>query len=162
MGVVAALADALAPRAGHRPYASAGGLYAVETYLVAFAVDGLPRHTAMHLLVNERALEVMWTCEGLRERAFPQQTWGHEAPLVIVVVAALRPYIHDYGERGYRFALLEAGAVAHLIESAAADLGVQACQLGGFADEVVAEALGLDLECDEQPLVCLVVGRSRD
>jgi len=143
-------------------HASAGGLYAVETFLIPRRVDGCAPDGLLHVLRGETGLERLWDCPHVLSATFPAQTWVHEAALVIVIVALVAPYVSRYGERGYRFALLEAGAIAHELETRAARRGIGACALGGFVDSELASALDLDIACGEQPVLCLALGGSPD
>jgi SagB-type dehydrogenase family enzyme len=49
-----------------------------------------------------------------------------------------------YGERGYRFVLLEAGHVAQNLSLTACALGMGCVNIGGFFDRKVDELLELD------------------
>ena len=58
------------------------------------------------------------------------------------------PYFHrcrvKYGERGYRFCLLEAGHIAQNLLLAASAEGLAALPIGGFIDDELNEMAGLD------------------
>jgi SagB-type dehydrogenase family enzyme len=62
-----------------------------------------------------------------------------------------------YGQRAYRFTLLEAGHVAQNALLAAAALGLAAVPLGGFYDRKVDAFLGVD-GLQEAALYLLPVG----
>ena len=63
-----------------------------------------------------------------------------------------------YGERGYRFMLLEAGHIAQNALLAANALGLGACPFGGFIDDDLDRLLGID-GLDEVSLYLIGVGR---
>jgi SagB-type dehydrogenase family enzyme len=72
-----------------------------------------------------------------------------------LITTAVFPRIQlKYGQRGYRFALLEAGHVAQNVLVAAAALGVQALPYGGFYDRSIDALLGVD-GVDEATVNCL-------
>jgi SagB-type dehydrogenase family enzyme len=49
-----------------------------------------------------------------------------------------------YGERGYRYILLDAGHVCQNLYLAAESIGCGACAIGAFDDDIMNETLGLD------------------
>jgi SagB-type dehydrogenase family enzyme len=66
--------------------------------------------------------------------------------------------MHKYGDRGYRYILLEAGHAAQNMCLAAASLDLGALPVGGFFDSYVAELLELNQE-QEALLYALGFGR---
>jgi len=76
------------------------------------------------------------------------------AAAVILITAVFQRTTFKYGERGYRFALIEAGHVAQNIDLVAGALHLPAANLGGFFDREL-EAL-LDIDGVEQSLVYAV------
>lgn len=155
-GDLCALMTGILPSADAYPHGSAGGLYAVETFLLPRRVAECDADVLLHVLRDERALETLWAAPTLVHDAFPSQTWAHDAALLIVLAPIVAPYVARYGERGYRFALLEAGAMTHELEIRASRQGLACCVLGGFVDAAISSAL--DLELGEQPVVCLAIG----
>ena len=65
-----------------------------------------------------------------------------------------------YGERGYRFALLEAGHAAQNMLLAATALALAALPLGGFYDRRLDELVGAD-GLDEATLYAIALGGRR-
>lgn len=84
------------------------------------------------------------------------QTFCGEASLVLALVADLKRLRAPFGERGYRYALLEAGLLGQRVYLAAEALGLGACGVGAFYDREVAELLRLGK--GEVPLYLLTVG----
>ncbi|HUK45875.1 MAG TPA: nitroreductase family protein, partial [Gaiellaceae bacterium] len=64
-----------------------------------------------------------------------------------------------YGQRGYRFALLEAGHLVQNAVLAAADLDLAALPVGGFHDRRLDDLVGAD-SLGEAALYALVLGGS--
>ena len=67
------------------------------------------------------------------------------AGVLAVVTARLDATLVRYGDRGYRYVLLEAGHVGQNLDLASSALGLGALDLGGFLDRMLAahaEALG--------------------
>jgi SagB-type dehydrogenase family enzyme len=64
--------------------------------------------------------------------------------LLIFVTALFQRSVFKYGDRGYRFVLLEAGHVAQNINLAASGLGFGSVNIGGFFDHEVDDFLDLN------------------
>ena len=67
-----------------------------------------------------------------------------EAAAFVVLTACLPSLRFKYGERAYRFVLLEAGHVAQNMLLAVEDEGLAAVPLGGFLDDEVNALLDFD------------------
>ena len=141
---------------------SAGGLYPIEHYVVANAVEGLEQG-AYHYDVLGRALERLYAGD-LRlplARAALDQRIAADAQAVFVWTAVLERSRWKYGERFLRYVLLDAGHIAENVALAATALGLGTCQIAAFYDEEVAAILGLDPEVE--PVVYLsTAGRPGD
>lgn len=64
--------------------------------------------------------------------------------------------VNKYSERGYRFALLEAGHIGQNTCLLATARGIKVCPIGGFHDENLANLIDIDLN-DELPLYCISI-----
>jgi SagB-type dehydrogenase family enzyme len=64
--------------------------------------------------------------------------------VVAVITAVTSRLLHRYGDRGYRYTLIEAGHVGQNLALTAAALGLGSLSLGGFYDDDIARMLGLD------------------
>jgi len=142
-----------------RPVPSGGGLYPLELYVLAQAVDGLDGgvyHYAPlgHLLevVHDHPLPSLLTSE-----LFLGQPYLAHAGALVVVTAVLERSLWKYEDRGYRYVLLEAGHVAQNMSLVAAALGLGCLNLGGFFDADVAALLRVDPD-EEPPLYGFAVG----
>jgi SagB-type dehydrogenase family enzyme len=80
-----------------------------------------------------------------------------EAAALLVVTAVFPRTQFKYGQRGYRFALLEAGHVVQNVLLAAADLGLPALPLGGFYDRRLDAIVGAD-GLDEASVYSVALG----
>ncbi|MCA1656810.1 MAG: hypothetical protein LC713_03725, partial [Actinobacteria bacterium] len=124
-----------------RPVASAGGLEPIHLLTIgADAANGLRRILA----VDDDAE----TCYELR-RLTSQELIAtfvdddviitavrHGAAAVLICVDPRRT-VGKYGDRGWRYALLEAGAVSHHIALLGAQLGAHCRPVGGFLDDAL-------------------------
>lgn len=63
--------------------------------------------------------------------------------LVIVITTSVSRSRHKYGERGYRYALLEAGHIGQNISLLAEYFGLSACGIGGYCDQTLQSECGI-------------------
>ncbi|MDQ7992261.1 MAG: SagB family peptide dehydrogenase, partial [Propionicimonas sp.] len=136
-----------------RPVPSGGGLYPLELSLLVRRVDGLVAGVHHYVpavhgleLVREVALP-----EAFVTYLFMGQHWVARAAAVFVVSFVPGRSLVKYGDRGYRYALLEAGHLVQNLNLAAAALGLGAVNLGGFYDDELAGLLRIDPETE----ICL-------
>jgi SagB-type dehydrogenase family enzyme len=142
----------------HLMYSSAGALYAVETYIYSSNVEGLEDACFYHVLKSECALEKLWVKPKFLQSTFQAQTWVHDCALLIIFTLNMTPYHSKYGDRGYRFGLIEVGSILQLLTTSEVGSTLPSCVLGGFDDHEVLSALDLSKECDEQPVCCIAFG----
>ena len=147
---------------------SAGALYPLKLLVAARAVDGLEQglyayHPDEHGLELVRPGDVSLV---LRNAALEEQPWIGEASAVIAIVAdmaaALRAF-HEQppeGERGERYAYIEAGAIAQNMHLEATVLKLGAVLVAGFDDRLVSAALDLENALDPVILFCVGVPKS--
>jgi len=122
---------------------SAGGLYPLALAVLPLAVDGLDCcvhvfDPATMTVVSGRDLDRPRVEDWFRTHHVDFRT----AAAVVIVMADIDEPVRRYGERGYRYVLLEAGHVVQNVALAAAASGLGAVALGGFDDEVVNAAVG--------------------
>jgi SagB-type dehydrogenase family enzyme len=143
----AALGELLASLAalpgGKRRYASAGALYAVQTFIHVRHASGLP----LGLYAHDPAAQVLLPlAPGL---ALPALHYAQNVPLAehaaftVFLVAAEADIRPIYGAWWERFALLEAGAMAQLLADAAPSHGLALCPIGHLDFDAVRPHLGL-------------------
>lgn len=144
-----------------RSWPSAGALEPLELYVVPLrGVDlgpfacryGAPRHEL--LPVAPRPDEA-----ALRRAVFAGELW-EGAAMLLVLTAVFERTQSKYGERGYRFALLEAGHAGQGLLLMAEALGLGAVVIGGFREDDLASLLGLDAAA-ESPISAILVGSRR-
>jgi SagB-type dehydrogenase family enzyme len=129
---------------GRGPVPSAGGLQALELYLVALVPSWLPPG----LYHYDRTAHQLAQLAPGADRA----DWGERVPalnlvsggaLLWVLVGAGARVERKYGERGYRFLLLEAGHLLQNLCLLSASLGLATVPLGGYLEPEVARAFTL-------------------
>ena len=143
-----------------RPVPSAGALYPLELYALVGEVDGLEAG-AYHYHPFRHRLESLGAFEPERLRgALVDREIAERAAALLVVTAMIWRSRFKYGERGYRFALLEAGHAAQNMLLAATGLALEALPLGGFYDRRLDELVGAD-GLDEATLYAIALGGRR-
>ena len=133
-----------------RAVPSAGGLYPLEVSLLVRSVDDLSAGI-YHYVPRADGLE------KVRGKAVPAplirylflgQPWAAEAAVVLVFSAVCRRSLGKYGDRGYRYLLLEAGHAGQNVVLTATGLGLGSINLGGFLDDELSGLLRVDLESE--------------
>jgi SagB-type dehydrogenase family enzyme len=141
---------------------SSGNLGSVEAYPIVLRAEGVPAgiyhfDSLGHELAAIRAGHFgAW----LGERALLQPELA-EAAVAIVLTCAFGRLHAKYGLRGYRLGLLDAGHVSENLHLAATGLGLQVCAVGGFVDDEIHEALGID-GLERATVLVVVVGPRPD
>ncbi len=142
-----------------RPVPSAGGLYPYTLYVQILAGTqglrpGLYRYCSVsNKIVFQKSIESYQLYS-----IFDSVSLCDQASVLILLVANLDYMTHKYANRGYRYALIEAGHVCQNGYLYAAQNNLGAVEIGGYQDEKLAAILSLDYPC-EAVMSCLFVGR---
>jgi len=138
---------------------SGGALYPVEAYVLAFSVEGLDC-ALYHYLPLQHALEQLRPLAGVEavRPVLPPGLVAARPALVIALTAVFERTQAKYLERGYRFALLEAGHLAQNFLLMATALGLGGLPVGGYWDEPFNAMLGLD-PTQEAVLYAVLLGQ---
>ena len=141
---------------------SAGGLQPIDLYVVANDVDGLARGLYYH---DPSAGALTLLDEGNLRRRMSRCSlgppWLAHAHAVLVLVCNLARVSWKYGDRGYRFAHVDAGVLAQNLYLVGTALGLTTCAVAGYYDDAVHELLGVDGR-DECAVLLFAVGRPPD
>jgi SagB-type dehydrogenase family enzyme len=124
---------------------SAGGLYPIETYVVARAVEGLEAgiyHFRPHKFDVEliKRGDFAW---ALAQAALGQEMIA-EAQATFVWTAVAARGMWKYRQRAYRYIYMDAGHIAGNLYLAGTALGLGVCAVGAFFDDRVNGLLDLD------------------
>ncbi|TDN91830.1 SagB/ThcOx family dehydrogenase [Microbacterium sp. BK668] len=142
-----------------RPAPSGGGLYPLELTVLVRSVDQLASGV-YHYVPARHGLELVRAVDlppAFVSYLFMGQPWVPEAAVLGVISFVPDRSLPKYGDRGYRYALLEAGHVMQSLNLAAAALNLGCVDLGGFYDDELAALSGMDVE-HEVPLYCCAIG----
>jgi SagB-type dehydrogenase family enzyme len=146
-----------------RVQGSAGERFPVEIYLINF-IKGELEQRVYHYNVKEHALDVLWEFDMtskeniLKLFSYP---WAQNAGFGIFLTGVTSRVVMKYGERGYRQIYLEAGAVAHMINSISGSQGIGSVIMSGTYDEQVEQILDIDGE-RETLLIGIALGNVKD
>ncbi len=130
-----------------RPIPSPGGLFASELYLLI--LKGLMKPGLYHYRPDIHSLEFLK--EGYFNE-FVRQSCGVEPYIhspetiggLIFSTSLIERVFLKYGERAYKFMLIETGLLANQLSMIVEAIGLGSCMLGGYLDDEVHEFLGVD------------------
>ena len=141
-----------------RSVPSAGGLYPLEVYVLTQLVQEVP-DGVYHYSISNHHLESIRIGDFLSElgSCLVDQYYFVNASATIIFSAVFERTLTKYGDRGYRYILLEAGHAAQNLCLLAAEQGLGSLCIGGFFDARLNRFLGLD-GTTEAAIYCVVVG----
>jgi SagB-type dehydrogenase family enzyme len=130
-----------------RPVPSPGGLFATEVYVVLINSDAQPG--LYHYRPDLHALELLKTGDFSR---FVGESCGVEPYVdsanklggLLIFTSLIERMAIKYGERTYKFMMIETGLVAQQFSLAIESLDLGSCMLGGYFDDEVHDFLEVD------------------
>jgi SagB-type dehydrogenase family enzyme len=147
---------------GRRAYPSGGARYPLETYCLISRASQDLKPCLYHYDVKNHQLVV------LNDKNFTQEELAQLATYPFVKDAACMIFLtscfwrskNKYGERSYRFCLIEAGHIGQNIYLLSEALNLKCCSLGGMriSDETVERLLGID-GITESLVYAIVIGK---
>jgi SagB-type dehydrogenase family enzyme len=141
-----------------RAWPSAGALYPLEAYLVALRCESLDPGV-YHYDPGRHALASIAPCpsrEALARVVLAEDAVA-TAAAALVLTGVFGRTTTKYGERGYRFVLLEAGHAGQNVLLFAEERGLASLAVGGFFDDALGDLLGLDARV-ESPVHVILLG----
>ncbi|TWP53885.1 amino acid adenylation domain-containing protein [Lentzea tibetensis] len=145
-----------------RAWGSAAGVYPVDVYVqvhsagVSALAEGVYRYDpAQHQLVP---LSDEPLVQPGHHRTSGNREAHETAGFSLFLVGDTAALDQLYGDMAEPFCLLEAGAMAHLLTTAAVGLGIDTCQIGLLDFRDAKAALGLG---DSEKLLCTILGGAR-
>lgn len=141
-----------------RTYPSAGARYPLELYPIILKCDGMKKGL-YHYNVKENCLELLLEkdLEKWVVQTTGNQKWVEKATVIFAITGVFDRTRIKYGERGYRYVLIETGHLGQNIGLLATELGFGSCALGGFIDSKVNTLLDINLQ-QESILYLIAVG----
>lgn len=113
-----------------------------------------------HYNVKENFLELLLE-ENLDKwiiKSTGREKWIKNAAVVFIITGVLDRTRIKYGDRGYRYALIETGHLGQNICLLATELNLGSCSLGGYIDEEVNKLLDIDSQ-KEVALYMIAIGK---
>ncbi len=145
-------------RGSRRCLPSAGGLYPLELYVAASHVDGLEPGLYHYDVRSHRLSQLsQGDCRSILLGAIFIEQAVEGAAAVLILSGVFGRSKIKYGERAYRFVLLEAGHAMQNVCLAATALGLGLCPVGGFIDDKINDLLDID-GIEEAALYAATVG----
>lgn len=144
---------------GKRSAPSAGALYPLDLYILVgpSTVEGLEAGVYHY---RPEAHAIVQIAKGDRRKdialASLWQTWMARAPVLFIITAEYRRITGKYGDRGIRYASIEAGHVGQNLFLQAEALGLGAGIVGAFQDREVARLMAAPPS--HEPLLIMPVG----
>lgn len=142
-----------------RAVASGGALYPLDVYVVMGenSAEGIDAGV-YHYIPESHCIEEVTTGDRRRHIAAASlsQTWMAGAPVNLVITACYSRICSKYGDRGVRYAMIEAGHAGQNIFLQAEALGLKAGIVGAFNDEEVINVLGIPES--HEPLLIMPIG----
>lgn len=141
-----------------RPYPSAGARFPLEIYPLIFNCDGFKKGV-YHYNVKENCLELILQ-QDLRKWLLKATAgeWLTKASVIFIITGVFDRIRVKYGDRGYRYILIEVGHLAQNLSLIATELGLQSCPIGGFIDNEVNKLLDI-INQKERTLYLIAVGK---
>ncbi|MCX6731134.1 MAG: SagB/ThcOx family dehydrogenase [Candidatus Roizmanbacteria bacterium] len=144
------------PFENYRFYPSAGGRFPLEIYLIANRVEGLAKGGVYHYNVKGDFLEERLPTGKEKISECFQQTFVAQSEAIIVISGIFKRTTMKYGERGYRYTLIESGHVGQNVYLVSEALGLKACGICGFYDSLLNSYLHID-GVSESALYCFTL-----
>ena len=143
------LHHSFAAKNGHRPYPSAGALYPVEVLCIIFSdrLSDSPESGFYHYRPTQQVLQPikLVAAEKIRNVIYSLETSEHRQPnfafLYFIVIGKM---LIKYRYRGYRYAMMEAGAMFQQADLIADAFALNNKIYSGFNDHEITKFIGVD------------------
>ncbi|WEV40755.1 SagB/ThcOx family dehydrogenase [Lactobacillus sp. ESL0681] len=126
-----------------RGYASGGGLYPIDIYLLAVNVSKVDRGW-YKLQPHSFSLKQISKINTIDKDIIGVDINLPEVAFALFYVFNFSKSYPKYGESSLNFALIETGEISELIDLGASDLSLGSCQVGGFNKNKIQRRLLLD------------------
>ena len=143
------------PWTGNRFYPSAGSRYPLETYVITINSE-LPQGI-YHYYLKNHSLEKIRIFDNFGWDKFVTQPGFKNPACLIVLTAVFKRNTIKYGDRGYRFVLMESGHLSQNFYLTAVSIWLGCCLMGGFQDDKFNQLIDIDGK-EESVLAVLVIG----
>jgi SagB-type dehydrogenase family enzyme len=131
----------------YRVYPSGGARYSLEFYVLINRSNEI-EPGLYHYNLREHSLEFISETDKNVISEITFNDWTEKSSFVIFVTTVFDRTTRKYGERGYRYILLEAGHVGQNLYLNSTNLGINICAVGGTFDDKIEKLLKIDGESE--------------
>ena len=130
----------------YRTVPSAGCRHALETYIAAFRVEGIPKAIYRYLPMSHQLVEVVKheNLEGLLIKAALGQSFAGKSALTFIWTTVPARMEWRYGRASYKVIALDAGHVCQNLYLACEAIGAGTCAIAAYDQEFADSVLGID------------------
>jgi len=130
----------------YRTVPSAGCRHALETYIAAFRVEGIPKAIYRYLPMSHQLVEVVKyeNLEGLLAQAALGQSFVGKSALTFIWTTIPARMEWRYGRASYKVIALDAGHVGQNLYLACEAIGAGTCAIAAYDQEFVDSVLRID------------------
>ena len=130
----------------YRTVPSAGCRHALETYIAAFRVEGIPRAIYRYLPLSHQLVEVVKheNLEGLLIKAALDQSFAGKSAVTFIWTTIPARMEWRYGRASYKVIALDAGHVCQNLYLACEAIGAGTCAIAAYDQEFADSILGID------------------
>jgi SagB-type dehydrogenase family enzyme len=131
---------------GQRVYPSAGALYPLEFYVLLFQdIEDLTLGVYHYDIVSHGLRKINNVDLGGEDISrMVGYRFAQKAKFAVIFTACFSRSTSKYGERAYRYILVEAGGVMQNFSLVASSLSIDSSSIGAVADDIVEPLLGID------------------
>jgi len=130
----------------YRTVPSAGCRHALETYIAAFRVEGIPKAIYRYLPMSHQLVEVVihQGLEGLITQAALGQSFAGKSAVTFIWTTIPVRMEWRYGRASYKVIALDAGHVCQNLYLACEAIGAGTCAIAAYDQEFADSVLGID------------------
>ena len=130
----------------YRTVPSAGCRHALETYIAAFRVEGIPKAIYRYLPMSHQLVEVVKheNLEGSLIKAALGQSFAGKSAVTFIWSTVPARMEWRYGRASYKVIALDAGHVCQNLYLACEAIGAGTCAIAAYDQEFVDSVLGID------------------
>lgn len=129
-----------------RAQPSGGARFPLEAYILSLKKENGVATGVYHYNVKKHGLDTLCVRDFSHEdiaRLFTYP-WSVDCSMALIITAVFERSSPKYGERAYRFALIEAGHIGQGVYLAGESCGVGVTGMGGVREEALHELLDID------------------
>ena len=125
---------------------SAGCRHALETYIAAFRVEGIPKAIYRYLPMSHQLVEVVkhQDLEGLLAKAALNQSFAGKSAATFIWTAIPSRMEWRYGRASYKMIAMDAGYICQNLYLACEVIGAGTCAVAKYDQEFADEILGVN------------------